>query len=150
MTRFSFWEGDWGIGYNSMKFWDHLDISQFHKILSPKSFDISWGNSYIPCLLLIITICFTCGDNKISSNIKMSQNIMTNIVWEIMSSFTASVVKNNHFGGRIYFIFSKNVIDQTSRSFNTKFRPQWKDEKSSYQVRQIFAIFCKLFVLISG
>ena len=39
-----------------------------------------FGNSYIPCLLLIITILFTCGDTKILSNIKMSQNIMTRIV----------------------------------------------------------------------
>ena len=34
----------------------------------------------MPCLLLIITIRFTCGDTKILSNIKMSQNIMTRIV----------------------------------------------------------------------
>ena len=39
-----------------------------------------WVNSYIPCLLLIITIHFTCGDKKSSSNIKKSQNIMTRIV----------------------------------------------------------------------
>ena len=27
-----------------------------------KSFDKSWGNLNIPCLLLIITLCFTCGE----------------------------------------------------------------------------------------
>ena len=33
-----------------------------------------------PCLLLLITIPFTCGDKKISSNIIKSQNTMTKIV----------------------------------------------------------------------
>ena len=50
-----------------------------------------WGNLYIPCLLLIITIRFTCGDTKILSNIKMSQIIMTRIVanncWKIKNCF---------------------------------------------------------------
>ena len=45
--------------------------------VSLKSFDNSWGNSYAPCLLLIITVCFTCGEKKIWSNIKKSQNFMT-------------------------------------------------------------------------
>ena len=39
-----------------------------------------WGNSYIPCLLLIITFLFTCGEKKICSSIKMSQNIMNIVV----------------------------------------------------------------------
>ena len=39
-----------------------------------------WGNSYIPRLLLIITIPSTCDETKILSNIKMSQNIMTRIL----------------------------------------------------------------------
>ena len=49
------------------------------KVLSLKSFGNFWGSLYIPCLVLIITIRFTCGDTKILSNIKMSQNIMTRI-----------------------------------------------------------------------
>ena len=27
LTKFSFWEEDWALGYNSMKFWDFPDIS---------------------------------------------------------------------------------------------------------------------------
>ena len=34
--------------------------------LSLETFGKSWGNSYIPCLLLIITLRFTCGERKIS------------------------------------------------------------------------------------
>ena len=63
-----------------MKHSDLLDIFQLLKVLSLKSFGNLFGNSYIPCLLLIITIHFTCGDTKILSNIKMSQNIMARIV----------------------------------------------------------------------
>ena len=68
LTKFLFLEEDWALGYNSMKIWDLLNISQFPKILrflSLKLFCNSWGNSYVPCLLLIITICFTCGERKI-------------------------------------------------------------------------------------
>ena len=42
----------------------------------------------MPCSLLIITIRFTCGETKILSNIKMSQNIMTRIVDVITLSET--------------------------------------------------------------
>ena len=34
----------------------------------------------MPCLLLIITLRFTCGEKKLLPNIKMSQNIMAMIV----------------------------------------------------------------------
>ena len=38
----------------------------------------------MPCLLLIIMIRFTCGERKISWNIKKSQNIMAKIVvWSV-------------------------------------------------------------------
>ena len=45
-----------------------------------KSFSNSWRNSYTSCLLLIITLLFTCGEKKICSSIKMSQNIMNIVV----------------------------------------------------------------------
>ena len=45
----------------------------------------------IPCLLLIITIRFNCGDKKILSNIKKSQNIMTKTIF--LSHVTHNVFK---------------------------------------------------------
>ena len=63
-----------------MKFWHFPDISLLYKIRSLKSFGSSWDNSYIPFLLLIITLCFTCGESKIWENIKKSQNFMKMIV----------------------------------------------------------------------
>ena len=46
-------------------FLDFPDLSNFPKILSLKSFGNSWGNSYVPALLLIITLRFTWGEKKI-------------------------------------------------------------------------------------
>ena len=60
------------------------------------------------------------------------------------------VVKNSHNYARIYLIVLKIVLKQTRDSFNIKFRPQWKDRKSSYQQRQILALFYKLIALILG
>ena len=54
----------WALVYNSSKFWDFPDISIFPKILSFKSFGNSWSISHTPCLLLIITLCFTSGERK--------------------------------------------------------------------------------------
>ena len=59
-------------------------------------------------------------------------------------------VKKSHIYARIYFIFLKTVLKQTWNCFNTKFGPQWKDQKSSYQVRQILVIFSNLIALILG
>ena len=64
-----------------MKFWDFLGISWFTNILSPKSFGSLQHNSHLPsCLLLIITLRFTCGKKNICWNIKKSQNILTMVV----------------------------------------------------------------------
>ena len=76
LTKFSFWEEGWTLRCNSMKYQNFPDILEFLEILSFKSFGNSWGISYIPSLLLIITLLFTCGEKKICSSIKMSQNIM--------------------------------------------------------------------------
>ena len=35
-------------------------------------------------------------------------------------------------------------------SFDTEFKPQWKDQKRNYQVRQNLALFGKLVALILG
>ena len=41
-----------------------------------------------------------------------------------MSLLTGSIVKNGSFLAGIYFIFLKNIIDQTSNAFNAEFGPQ--------------------------
>ena len=61
----------------------HTLICLFLKFSKPcilKSFGISLGNFDITCLLLINTLRLTCGKNKIWSNIKIFQNIITMIV----------------------------------------------------------------------
>ena len=125
----------------------------FSNFLSLKSYGNLWGNSYIPCLLLTITVRFSCGDTKILSNIKISQNIITRIVWKIFFCFLSlnkqlQLLKTVILLAEIYFIFLENVIHQTSKAFNTKFGPQWKDRKTTSQRKQTFAPFCKLVALI--
>ena len=46
LTKFSFWQQDWALGYHSMKFRHFPNISWFPKILSLKLFANSWGNSW--------------------------------------------------------------------------------------------------------
>ena len=88
-------------------------------------------------------------------NIKMFQNIMTRIVWKIFFCFLClnyqlKLLRTVIFLAEIYFIFLESVVHQTSKAFNTKFGPQWKDRKTSSKVKQILAPFCKLVALILG
>ena len=62
----------------------------------------------------------------------------------LMSLLPAQIVKNSNIFASFCFIFSKNVLYQTWKSFNTKFRPQWKDQKNSYQAEPILKLFCDL------
>ena len=74
-----------------------------------------------------------------------------------MSLLTASIVVSfinsfiNSFNSRIsaviYIIFINKVLEQTWKTLNTKFGPQWKVRESSYQIRQILTLFCKLVAL---
>ena len=81
------WSGRWVLSYHSMKFSDFPDHFYFPKVLSFKSLSNLWDNSYIPCLLLIIALSFTCGEKKVWQNIKRCQNIMKMIVCKISLSF---------------------------------------------------------------
>ena len=51
-------------GHWAIILWDLDILFLFSEDLSLKSFGSSWGNSYILCLLLIITLRFTCGEKK--------------------------------------------------------------------------------------
>ena len=42
-----------------------------------------------------------------------------------MSLLAALIVETSHILAEIYFIFLKNVLDQTCKAFNAKFGPQW-------------------------
>ena len=85
---------------------------------------------------------------------KTSKSI--NILWNWLSAkfpFALNVFINSQIGqkqARIFFIFLKTFLKQTWNAFNTKFQPQWKDRKSSYQVRQILGLFSDFIALILG
>ena len=42
------------------------------------------------------------------------------------------------------------MLKETRNSFNSKFQTQWKTCSSSYQLKQILAVFCDLIPLILG
>ena len=67
-----------------------------------------------------------------------------------MYLLTVPFVKNRHVLAENYFIFLKNDRKQSWKAFNVKLGPQWKNWKSSYQVKQISTLFCKLVALNLG
>ena len=77
---------------------------------------------------------------------------MTMIVWKIffwiLSLLTAATVKNSLILAGIYFIILKKCPRPNLKVFNTKFGPQGKYQGSTYQVRQVLAIFFKVVALI--
>ena len=93
----------WALGYNVMWFWDFSNISYFSKILCLKPF----GDSYF-ITLLIITLCFTCGDRNIFSTINKSQNIMNMILvawfWYWLTDLSVSKVRVLEWQDYLIFI----------------------------------------------
>ena len=75
---------------------------------------------------------------------------MQNFVLLFMFLLTSNFAKNNDICSRIFFIFLKDVRNQTWNVFNTKCPLQWKDHKSTYQVREDFSVFCNLIALTLG
>ena len=75
---------------------------------------------------------------------------LQNFLLVFMSLIPTKFVRNSHIWAKTYFIFLENVLKQTWNSFNTKFEDQWNSWKSSYQVKQILALFCYLIPLILG
>ena len=53
-------------------------------------------------------------------------------------------VRDSRMFAIIYFLFLKLCLGSNLKAFNTKFGPQWKDQKSSCQVKRILTPFFKL------
>ena len=66
----------------------------------------------------------------------------------LLSLSTTPIVDNSHISAKIYFFFLGSLLKQTWKSFNTKFRPHWKEQKISYKGRQILALFFNLIILL--
>ena len=65
-----------------------------------------------------------------------------------LSLLTAQIGESRRVYARTYFIFSKNILKETWKSFNTKVQLQQKDGNSSYQGRETLAFSYKFFALI--
>ena len=72
------------------------------------------------------------------------QDCQKNFLLHFMSLLAAPIFKNSYVWLKFILSFSENILDQTSKAFNTKFGPQWKDKKSSYQLKQILQLFLKI------
>ena len=66
-----------------------------------------------------------------------------------MSSLRAPIFENSHFVAEVYFIFIKTSPRSNFRCFEYQIWTSVKDRKSSYQVKQILSLFCKLVTLNS-
>ena len=76
------------------------------------------------------------------------KDCLQNFLLLFLLLLTAKLVKNGHIQARIYVIFLKNALKQTWNSFNTKFRRQWQDRESVYQVMENLSFLCNLIGLI--
>ena len=101
---------DWAPGYNSMKFWDFPDLSQFSRFLSLKLF---WQ--------LVRQLVYTTfvNNNHTSSHLWWKENLvkyqkawnyfvhncLQNFLLLFIFLLTAPMVKNSHIFAGIYFIF---------------------------------------------
>ena len=74
-------------------------------------------------------------------------DFLQNCLLFFMFLLTTYFVNSNHIKAKIFSIFLKNALNQTGNNFNTKFRRQWKDGKSCYQVRQDLSLFCNLIAI---
>ena len=84
---FSFWDKGWVLDHNFLNFGGFLDFFLFPKILSLQSFGNLCGNSFIPCLLLIIMLRFSCGEKELWWKIRKTQNKMTMNVCKLFFCF---------------------------------------------------------------
>ena len=75
-------------------------------------------------------------------------NCLRNFLLVFTFLLTALIVKNSLILAEIYLIFLKTILDQTSKSLDTKFGPRWKDRSSSCQVWKNLALFSNLVGLI--
>lgn len=70
-----------------------------------------------------------------------NHDYLTNFLLIFMSLSTVRVFKNSHILPKIYFIIPERFLGWTWKSFNTKFGPQWRNRKITYQVKQNVALF---------
>ena len=67
-----------------------------------------------------------------------------------MSLLTAKVVENIHIWVLTPWFFPKNVLKQSSNSFDTKFQHRLKARKRGYRLGESLTLFWYLIVLMLG
>ena len=91
LAIFSFQGEDWA---QAVVLWGHDFFLVYPSFLNCTSFGNSWSNSLVYVSLLpVIMLLFTCGERKICSSIKKSQNIINMIVNLTMSSIKTNSIE---------------------------------------------------------
>ena len=75
---------------------------------------------------------------------------LKNFLFLMMFLLPTNFVEKSNIWPRIFFIFLKSVLNHTWNAFNTKFRRQSKDRRSSYLVREAFSLFSYLIAIALG
>ena len=71
------------------------------------------------------------------------QDCLKNFLLDLMSLLGVPIFLKSHFLAEIHFIFLKTHPRYNFKGFQYKIWIQWKDRKSSYQVKQILSLPCK-------
>ena len=118
-------------------------------IFSFKSFCNSRGNSYIPCLLLTITFCFTCGESKIW--LKKAKfwkyyvhGFLQNFLFLFMSLLKTPIVESTNILAGIYFIFLKKCPGANLKVFRYQIWTSVKRSEKELSSTTNFSIFLQL------
>ena len=100
LTRFSFWEEDWALGYNSMKF---LNISKFLKILVLNCLAMRKGLVYIIFITNNHDLLHLWRQQKFCQTSKILKILLS----EFTSLLIASIVKTVNFGWNLLYLSEK-------------------------------------------
>ena len=114
LAKVSVWEGDWELGYNSMEFWKFPHFFKFPKFENLRSFGSSWGNSYLPYLLLIMTLFSLVVNRKFCAMVSQyyDHDCLKKFLFFLSLSTALIVKRQSYFGWTLLYLSKMYVVDQ--------------------------------------
>ena len=109
LTKFSFWEEDWTLGYNSMQFWHYSELSWFPKnqILSCVATHEATRIYLFITNSLSLVLKRKFGKTSKHSQIMDNHGCLQNFILYFMSLLTILVFKSSHTLAGVYLIFPR-------------------------------------------
>ena len=147
-------------------YWQNVQFSRLSTklwFLSLKSFSNSWGNSFIPCLLLIIAICFTFRGRK---NLVKHQKVLKQydkdnrflLIWVIAQSVNNSLLQFSvyiyvyslHFQCCLHYCsFRKSVLGTVKQHYSLRYSTIWNTCKCEKHIFLKKLFFSKKLISMS-